>query len=74
VTKDEYIVKYRGRFLLFLAEAWACRKESPSSMGMVMDNHAMQLRHLLTEIWDDIGKTDELEPAPSLNGAARKRV
>ena len=68
MTREEFMQKYRGRFLLFLTEAWAVRKEAPSSLGLVMDGHAQELRRLLAEIYDDLAPAPG-KPVPA-NGRA----
>jgi hypothetical protein len=51
-TREEFIDKVRGQFLLFLTEAWAVRNEPPSKLGMTMDRHHAKLRHLLDRVYD----------------------
>ena len=50
MTEDEFFSKYRGRFLLFLTEAWACRARPPTELGMLLDGHTRQLEALLRDI------------------------
>lgn len=52
MTKDEFILRFRGRHLLFLTEAWSSRRETPSELGMLMDQHALELKRLLSEMYD----------------------
>ena len=64
MTRDEFKRKFQGRFLLFLTEAWMVRKESPSSLGMVMDDHARSLRGLLDEVYDALNQKESLNGVP----------
>ncbi len=68
VTKDDFIARFRGRHLLFLVEAWACRKEDPTSLGILMDRHALDCKRLLGEMYDTL--CPPLAPKPPVNGAA----
>lgn len=52
MTRDEFYRKFQGRMLLFMAEAWAVRKEKADSLGLVMDQHAHSLKELMREMYD----------------------
>ena len=52
MTESEFIQKFRGRMLMFLMEAWAVRKVIPSDLGMVADQHALEVKRLLSEMYD----------------------
>ena len=60
MTRDEFFTKFRGRMLVFLTEAWACRKESPSAMGLLMDQHRYELQRLMGEIYEALMKPNEV--------------
>ena len=62
MTREEFFAKYRPRLLVFLTEAWACRREPPSSLGLVIDKHHLDLRHILTEMWNDFNRQQEDSP------------
>lgn len=64
-SREDYRQKFRGRFLLFLTEAWAVRKEAPSALGLTMDAHALALKQLMDEVYDYL-----IPPAPPSNGKA----
>ncbi len=51
MNEEEFLQKYRGRFLLFLTEAWACRTHKPSELGLLLDHHSRQLEGLLRNIY-----------------------
>lgn len=53
---------------LFITEAWAVRKESPSDMGLVLDIHFERGKALLREMY----KVLTPEPKPPVQQAARK--
>lgn len=65
MNKDDFVAKFRGRLLLFITEAWAVRKESPQSLGLLMDDHARQLKMLLNEMFDSMHQ-------PAKNGTPNK--
>lgn len=50
MDEEAFVQKYRGRFLLFLTEAWSCRSRPPSELGMLLDGHQKQLEALLKDI------------------------
>lgn len=52
LSREDYIKEFRGRFLLFLTEAWACRNSPPTSLGKLVDEHNVALRKLLNETYD----------------------
>lgn len=60
MNEDEFIRKYRGRFLLFLTEAWSCRKMAPSDLGLLVDAHSLTIEALLR----DIHKKHIAQPVP----------
>lgn len=64
MTREEFNLKFRGRMLVFLTEAWACRKHAPTELGRLMDEHAVALRQLLGEMWDALQPEmwDALQP------------
>ncbi len=68
MTKEEFKSKFRGRHLLFLTDAWACRKAGPAELGLLMDLHAIQLKQLLDEMFDALVP----DPIPFTNNVARK--
>ncbi len=68
MSKDEFIARFRGRLLLFLTEAWAARKESPSSLGLLLDAHALECKRMLSEMHDALCPPPA--PKPPANGAA----
>lgn len=68
MSRNEFIQKYRGRMLLFLTEAWAARKAEPSSLGLLLDDHARQLKGLLEEMHDAL--SPPTPPVPAQNGTA----
>lgn len=59
ITREEFQLRFRGRMLVFLTEAWAVRQLQPSQLGLVMDKHARELRGLLNEVYDAL--TPKLE-------------
>ncbi len=63
MTRDEFHRRFQGRMLVLLTEAWACRKSQPSELGMLMDNHARQLRELRNEMYDAL-----VPPLAATNG------
>jgi hypothetical protein len=71
-TKEEFMTKYRGRLLVLLAEAWACRREQPSALGLLMDRHALDCRRMLAEMYDDLAPAEK--PAAVTNGHAIRRT
>jgi vacuolar-type H+-ATPase catalytic subunit A/Vma1 len=54
MTKEESWNKWRGRFLLFMTEAWACRKAEPSTLGLLADNHLLTAQRLHDAIFDSL--------------------
>ena len=68
MSKDEFISRFRGKLLLFMTEAWACRKEDPSALGLLIDRHNLDLKRLAGEMYDCLCPP----PAPKApaNGAA----
>lgn len=68
MTKEEFILKFQGRMLVFLTEAWCCRKESPTDMGRLMDDHARLMKQLLRDMYDSIHS----QPAPNGTPAPQK--
>ncbi len=68
MTKPEFEAAFRGKMLVFLAEAWAARKESPTSLGLLMDDHHRKIRGLLGEMYD------ALQPPPPAPTAPERRV
>ena len=61
MTREEFHRKFCGRFLVFMADAWACRKQDPSSLGMLMDEHARMLRALLNDVYDTLHKDETVK-------------
>lgn len=70
MTRDDFVAKYRPRLLLFIAEAWAVRREDTRTLGLVMDNHHRELRQLLAELWSDFNP--EPQKVPAVNGRATR--
>ena len=64
LTRDQFNAKFQGRMLVFLTEAWTARKATPSELGLLMDNHARQLRLLLGEMYEALAPV----PVPPANG------
>lgn len=54
MTREEFRAKFRGRMLIFLTDSWAVRKEAPTAMGLVMDQHLQAARNLLDEMFDSL--------------------
>ena len=52
MTYEEFEDKFRGRMLVFHAEAWALRKQAPSDLGMMIDGHHRELKLLLREMYN----------------------
>lgn len=52
LTREEFILRFRGRLLVFMSEAWAVRRENPSALGLVLDKHSMDAKELLAEIYE----------------------
>lgn len=52
MTKDELWAKFRGRFLLFIADAWAARKDMPTAQGLIYDVHLIEGKKLFFDILD----------------------
>lgn len=73
MTKDEFTARFRGRLLLFLAEAWSCRKLDPSALGLLMDQHALELKRLMSEMYDALSPQETPTPGPLTNGAHTPR-
>lgn len=71
LSKEEFHARFRGRMLLFLNEAWAMRKESPSALGMAMDQHYQSCRQLLSEMYDALCPPPAPKPPQAVNGAAQ---
>lgn len=74
MTKDEFARKFRGRMLLFLTEAWACRKDAPSALGMTLDQHTLSLRGLMDEMYDTLTKVESVQVKPAVNGIPQRQV
>lgn len=74
MTREQFNAKFQGRMLLVLTEAWACRRQPPSALGLLMDEHARQLRGLLGEMFDALQPPlppilpPKLAGAPAVNG------
>lgn len=73
LTREEFNQRFRGRMLLFLAEAWSSRKAAPSELGILMDSHAVSLRQLLGEMWEAMAPEVELVPPGIRNGQTKER-
>jgi hypothetical protein len=73
MTRDQFHEKYRGRMLLFLTEAWAARAAQPSSLGSLIDFHALQLKRLLGEMYEDLQPQPKPASAPA-NGRPNLKV
>ena len=69
MTKQEFNALFRGRMLVLLTEAWACRKADASSLGLLMDDHARKIRVLLDEMYEALTP----KPTPAQNGQAATR-
>ena len=54
MTREEFRTRFRGRLLLLITEAWVCRREEPSAMGLLLDRHHLDCRRLLDEIYDTL--------------------
>ena len=65
MSYEEFELKFRGRFLYFLTDAWAVRKEAPGQVGMVFDNHLKELKRLMVEVH---GALKAPAPPPGQNG------
>lgn len=68
MTQEEFENRFRGRMALFITEAWAVRKESPSDMGLVLDIHFERGKALLREMY----KVLTPEQKPPVQQTARK--
>lgn len=66
MTREQFTAKWRGRMLLFLTEAWAARKEKPSELGQLLDQHAQQLKEVLHGMYEDL--QPKPEPPKTANG------
>ena len=67
LTREQFFLKFQGRMLLHLTEAWTARKAPPSSLGLLMDDHARQCRVLLGEMYDALVPQSPA-PKPLANG------
>lgn len=74
MTEDEFLNKYRGRFLLFITEAWACRSRPPSELGLTLELHHRQLEVLLKDIFRKHVVREESKPAVPQNGTAQQKA
>lgn len=74
MTRDDFYKRFQGRMLLFLADAWAARKGSPADLGLLMDDHARQLKGLLREMYDAATEVEAAEPKPAPSGATTQQV
>jgi len=54
MNREDFVRRFRGRLLVYLVEAWACRKEQPSDLGRLMDEQCVQLKNLLQEMYDAV--------------------
>ncbi len=64
MTKEESWNRWRGRFLLFMTEAWACRKAEPSALGLLCDQHLVTAQRLHDAIFETITKPPASNEAP----------
>jgi hypothetical protein len=58
MSKQDFISKWRPQLLLFVTEAWAVRREKPSDVGLVLDRHHVRLQEVLSEIFEDLQKSN----------------
>ncbi len=68
LSKEEFKSKFKGRMLVMLADAWACRKAGATELGFLMDQHTLQLKQLM----DDMYAALVPDPVPFTNNVARK--
>jgi hypothetical protein len=61
VSYEDFEAQFRGRMLLFVTEAWAIRQEKPSALGQALEEHHLQARRLLREVYTTLVPTP---PAP----------
>ena len=61
MTLEQFKARYRGRMLLHLTEAWACRKAAPSDLGFLVDQHSAQLDRLLEAMFKDLAQPQPKE-------------
>lgn len=73
-TREEFVAEFRGPLLLLLAEAWACRKASPSELGLLMDQHALAIRRLQTRMYDFMNPQEPAAVNGTANGIHRSPV
>ncbi len=51
MTREEFKSKFKGRMLVMLADAWACRKAGATELGFLMDQHTLQLKQLMDDMY-----------------------
>lgn len=92
MTREEFIAKlpfeelerkFRGPLLLLQHEAWVTRKEPPSALGMLADEHYIRVRQNLRQIYEAVLATfpptipakqpiDPIKPPPAAPQQQRK--
>lgn len=51
MTEQEFVAKFRGRFMLFVADAWSIRREKLADQGMAFDQHCLRAKELMREMY-----------------------